>query len=521
MKITILSTSDTHGFVAATDFTQAGDFDAPLGLARAATVIKRERAKAEANGDVVLAIENGDFIQGSPLAAFVAQKRPEFADVWDQLFHEIGYDARVLGNHEFNFGDDYLTRVLDSADVLNANLLNDDGESFFGAPYRIIERQGLKIGVLGLTTEYIPHWEHPENYVKVAEFANPRVMAERYLPELRAQSDVVVIAYHAGFERDLDNGQPTETPRGENRGYELIEQVGGFDALVTGHQHRQLAGVLHDVALTQPGHKGSHVGKITLTIENGEVVDRYAELIPTAPFPADEAVLTLIQQAQALVDTDLDQVIGHLTADASFVDANAARRGNHAYIQLINQIQAETMGVDVAGTSLFNNFLTGFKQEVTKRDVAVNYPYVETLSVLRLTGADLRAALEQTSDYFVLNDAGDVVPNPSYVEPKPQHYNYDLWSGIDYTIDVAQPVGSRITSLQYHGHDLADDEEIDVAMTSFRAVGGGDYHMFTADKILRTDEREVVDVIADYLAAHDVVDVRDAGNIRVINSQRV
>jgi 2',3'-cyclic-nucleotide 2'-phosphodiesterase/3'-nucleotidase len=519
MQVTILSTSDTHGFVAATDFMQSGDFTAPIGLARAATVIKREREKAQP-GDVVLAIENGDFIQGSPLAAYVAQQVPELARLWDDLFHDIGYDVRVLGNHEFNFGDDYLTTVFDSEDVVNANLLAADEQPFFGEPYRIFERQGLKIGVLGLTTEYIPHWEDPENYARVAHFANPREMAEKYLPELREQADIVLVAYHAGLEKDLHTGEPTEKLRGENRGYEILYEVGGFDALITGHQHRQLAGVLADIALTQPGHKGSHVGKITLTIENGQVVNRYAELIPTDQFAPDEAVMARLADIQAMVDADLDQPVTTLSTDLRFSNPDHARRDNHPFLQLINHIQADVMGVDVSNTSLFNNTMTGYGQQVTKRDIAVNYPYVETLSVLRLTGADIRAALEQNAAYFTLAEDGEVIPNPRYVEPKPQHYNYDVWSGIDYTLDIAQPVGQRVVQLQYHGHDLAGHETLDVAMATFRALGGGDYRMFGLEKVIRTDPREIVDILVDYLATHADVPVHDRGNATITNSQQ-
>src|SRR5699024_298785 len=185
-----------------------------------------------------------------------------------QALDELAIDAATIGNHEFNYGMPYLLSAIQSAKhpVLAANVLNEAGEPAFGNGYTILEREGVKIAVLGLVTQYIPHWEHPENY-RGLTFQSAVECAKEYVPKLRNEADVVIVSYHGGFERDLETGEPTEILKGENEGYQILEEVPGIDVLLTGHQHRQIAEVWNGIPVVQPGHKGEKIGKVTLTIE--------------------------------------------------------------------------------------------------------------------------------------------------------------------------------------------------------------------------------------------------------------
>ncbi|KAI3473405.1 hypothetical protein Pfo_031491 [Paulownia fortunei] len=296
----------------------------------------------EADDEIVIAIENGDFIQGSPLTNFIAQKAQRFIPVYQEIYDSVGFDARVLGNHEFNFGVDYLKAT----------------------------------------------------------------------------------------ESDKD-------------GYELMRDVPGIDALITGHQHRRLAGKVNGVPFTQPGYRGSDVGCIHLDLQN-QISD--ASLIQTATSVPQQEVMSAVDTAQQATEQYLDKPLGHLTQSAKFADPFAARRDNHPYIQLINRIASERLGVDIVANAIFNDAYMGLDTQVTRREVAINYPYAETLAILKITGSDFKLALEKYASYFsVLNDK--IIISPNYQYPKPQHYNYDIWYGIVYAFDISQPIGSRLVDL--------------------------------------------------------------------------
>lgn len=517
MQLTLLSTSDTHGFILPTTYTTR-DQAQPFGLTRAHTAIDELRAAATGP---VLTIENGDWLQGSPFAYYTAKisHRP---DQLTAAYNTVGYDAGVLGNHEFNYGADYLSQAVTTLDypILCANILRD-GKPAFGQPYQIFTRTGVRIAVLGLTTSYIPHWEGPANIAGL-EFKSAVDVAQEYVPLLHQQADIVVIAYHGGFERDLTTGAPTEPLTGENVGYELT-QVSGVDALITGHQHRELCGIVNGVPVTQPGYRGADVGVITLTLQHDNAgwhaANSQARLENTGRKAVHTASKNAVAATNALVEDWLDSPIGHVTGDMQIHDPAAARISEVPYIEFINKVQMAATGTDIAGTALFNNDGKGFNPTITMRDIVTNYVYPNTLSVLSLTGADLKAALEKTAEYFSLDAAGKLMVTPIFARPKPQHYNYDMYQGIDYTIDVSRPVGTRITRLLYHGQPVQPDDRLEVTVNQYRASGGGNYAMFGADKVIRENQNDMTALIADYLRAHpDLVATAD-GNFTVTNGQ--
>ncbi|WP_461218375.1 bifunctional metallophosphatase/5'-nucleotidase [Lapidilactobacillus salsurivasis] len=513
MKLTILSTSDTHGYLLPTDYTSRNS-QKPYGLTRAATVIKEQVAAAGA--EPVLVIENGDFLQGSPLAYYVAKVSHDLRPL-SQAYNQIPYQIGIVGNHEFNYGADYLRTAIQqsSRHFLCANILDANGQPAFGQPYELVRFGALTVAVLGLTTQYIPHWEAPEK-IQGLQFRSAVATAEAYVPKLRALADVVVVAYHGGFERDLTTNVPTEALTGENEGSALA-LVPGIDALVTGHQHRELAARLGTVPITQPGSKGEFVGKITLTVnEARQVTARQAELLPTETAqPAPELVRTLTPTNQAVEDW-LDQPLGTTTGDLTITDPMAVRLRPHPYIQFVQDVQRAATGAKISGTALFNNDGRGFDQVITFRSVLTNYIYPNTLAVEKITGADLRAALEQSAEYFSLDPQGQIVVSDRFKQPKPQHYNYDMYAGVDYVINVARPVGHRITSLTYQGAPVRDDQALTVVINQYRAVGGGNYAMFTADKIVQENPADMTELIADYLRQHPQVSAKTEDNFRVI-----
>lgn len=513
MQLTILSTSDTHGFIAPTNYVRR-DQDLPFSLSKAKTVL--DQLRAQASGPV-LTIENGDFLQGSPLAYYAASIKQD-PQLETAAYDQVGYDLGIVGNHEFNYGREYLSQAISTLNypVLCANIL-DHGQPAFGKPYQVFEKSGVKVAVLGLTTSYIPHWEG-QRHIHDLKFESPVAVAEQWLPRLHALADVVVIAYHGGFERDLETGEPTEALTSENVGYEL-SQLPGVDALVTGHQHRELAGLVNGVPTTQPGYRGADVGVITLnltqTSTGWQVESGAAELSSTGAAKADAGVLQAVAATHAATEDWLDSPLGKVQGDMTIADPQAARLVESPYIEFINQVQMAATGTDIAGTALFNNEGTGFGAVITMRDVVTNYIYPNTLAVLRLSGADLKAALEQCAEFFTLTD-GRLTVTERFAKPKPQYYNYDMYQGIDYVLDIRQPVGQRVTTLVYHGQPVQADQFYEVTTNSYRAAGGGNFAMFDPSKIVRENQKDMTELIADYLQAHPVIQASADHNFTVL-----
>ena len=522
MKLTILETSDMHGFVMPTNFT-ARDMNLPFSMAKAKTKMNQlaAAAQAESADNLVIKIENGDILQGSALAYYMAKQSSRGVADLTAVTQTFGYNVGLLGNHEFNYGLDYLKSYVSQAayPILCANVLDEAGQPALGQAYQIIEQNGVKVAILGLLTQFIPHWEQP-NFIKGLTFKSIVETAKEYLPKLRELADVTIVAYHGGFERDLATGQPSEALTGENEGYQLVKECGDLiDAFVTGHQHRQIAQDLLGVPVIQPGYRGECVGQITLELdENKQVVSAQAQLHNTGDCAIDPEIAQLIAPISNEAEDWLDTPMGKVEGDMTITDPMAARLAEHPYIEFVNRVQMEASGAQISGTALFNNEALGFGEIITMRDILTNYIYPNTLAVLRVTGADLKAALEHTAEHLELDENGQVIFSPRFVEPKPQYYNYDMYQGVDYTIDLRQPVGQRVTELSVSadGHAVTADESLEIVVNQYRGVGGGNYDMFSADKIVSEITVDMTELIAEYLRKHPVITAEVDCNFKVV-----
>lgn len=200
MKIVIYQTSDLHGYVYPTNYVD----EKSLGILKIGSYILKD----EKNYDGSLKIDCGDLVQGSALAHYLSKQKMKNNPIIECL-ETIGYDAYVLGNHEFNYGLEYLSSAYEkvSNKLLNANI---KGLPFGSKPYTIFDFNGFKIGCIGLTTGFIPNWEHEKN-IPDLEFLDPVDMYGKYEKELKEKSDMIIVCYHGGFEKSLDDDMtPTD-----------------------------------------------------------------------------------------------------------------------------------------------------------------------------------------------------------------------------------------------------------------------------------------------------------------------
>lgn len=485
---------------------------ADIGLAKYATVVAEARKKREH----LLVIDNGDLIQGTPLMTHYVKEHTDKVNPMIGIMNQIGTDVGVIGNHEFNFGAKVLNDAIEEANYpwLSANILDETTRKpKFGPPYVIKElSNGVKVAIVGVTTHYIPNWESP-NHIQGIQFADAFQTLQKWVPHIREteQPDILIAAYHGGFECDLETGEPTETLTGENQGYQMCQEIAGIDVLLTGHQHRKLTGMVNDILIIQPGNNGQMYGEIQIDMEhnNGKwsIEDKRAELHALENVASDPSVIHYMADLEASTQTWLDQPIGSIDGDMSITDPLQARIVKHPFIQFIQEVQMDASGADISVTSLLSNHTTGFSSTVTMREVVSNYMFPNTLVVLELTGAAIKAALEKSANYFILDDNGEIAVNPTYIAPKPQHYNYDMWEGIDYTINVANEQGSRVERVSYHGKPLETDGTYRVVLNNYRASGGGDFDMFREKPVIKDIQRDTVELIGAYFEEHPVVKI--------------
>lgn len=522
-EVVLLETSDLHGFILPASY--ATRREVPHGLARVASIVKSIR---QTHSHTIL-IDNGDSLQGTPLTYYHAKVNSQPPNPVISCLNELRYDAAVLGNHEFNYGLPYLRNAVNASGFpwLSANIVDTStGLPVFGKPYLVRELDnGVRIGILGLTTSYIPVWEQPE-HIAGLRFDDPVEAAQKWIPVMKAEdhADVIVVSYHGGFERDPETGLPTEPLTGENVGYALCEQVKGIDVLLTGHQHRAIEKCsINGVCVVQPGNEGRYLGKVTLQMEKNpegwSVTGSRSELISAAEYKPDQAIGQLISEIEASTQTWLDQPFGFMDGDMTVRSHADARLTEHPLIEFIHRVQIDASGADISAAALFDNLSPGFGEVITMREIVSNYIYPNTLKVLRVSGSDIKAALEKSAEYFELDAQGRIVVSPSYLLPKPQHFNYDMWEGIDYRLDISRPAGQRVTRLTRNGQPLGEGAEYDVVMNNYRAAGGGNFTMFQDKPVIKDIPTDMVELIADYIRGRGRISAEVNHNWRVVGKK--
>ena len=255
MKLVIYQTSDLHGYVYPTNYVT----EQPLGILKIGSYMKKD----ELNYDASLKIDCGDLVQGSALTHYLYKHDIERNPIIEGL-ENIKYDAYVLGNHEFNYGLDYLNKsyspVCDK--IINGNI---EGLDFDTKPYKIFEFDGFKVGCIGFTTSFIPNWERPCN-IEGLSFNDP---VETYAKD---KCDFIIVCYHGGFEKSLeDNTTPTEALTKENQGSELLEKFNSIDMVLSGHQHRSFITKIDNRICSQPLNNGQNFTKIVIDTETKEI----------------------------------------------------------------------------------------------------------------------------------------------------------------------------------------------------------------------------------------------------------
>ena len=501
--VTVLSTTDLHGHIYPIDYgTNQPSAD---GLARVATLIRAARKDVP---NLIL-IDCGDTIQGTPLAYYHNRIRNEPVDPMMLAMNALGFASLTLGNHEYNFGLAVLEKARREAMFpwISGNIYRTGTTDPFYTPYVIKEVQGVRVGILGITTPGIPNWENEAHYAGLT-FAQPVAAARRWVEVLRTRErvDVVVLALHMGLEENLATGQPSpgQVPD-ENAALAIARTVPGIDLIFMGHTHRPVAGLMVGGALlTQAGRWGDHLARADVYLERPDAQARWTvtakssvNLPVTLATTPDPEVLALTKTYHEETQAWLSQPLGRSTR---LLSSREARQKDTAIIDLIQRVQLDAGRADVSFAAAFTLNATLPEGAVTVREIAGLYVYENTLVVVELTGAQIKAALEHSARYYLTHVAGK---SPAeLVDPTIPGYNFDIAEGVDYTLDLTRPQGDRITGLQFQGAPLAPDRVLRVAINNYRLNGGGGYTMFRGAKVLLRSNVEIRDLIIDWVRRH-------------------
>lgn len=510
MKLVFLHSSDTHGYLLPTDYQSKGKYDAPFGLCRVASAIKSEKDKWGA--DHVVVTDAGDCLQGSPLAAYThGSKNLNNLARFTAAYNAVGYDVRCLGNHDFNFGQDYMAYYVDNnkAPFVNCNILDEETNvPAIGRDYVILERSGVKIGVLGITTQYIPHWEAADR-IKGLKFLSAYDQIKHFAKILRPQVDVLAVIYHGGFESDIETGKATEPHNGENEGYRILTEIPEVDVMLTGHQHRRLNVITKDgKPCVQPGYRGEAIAEVVLDLEKTEngykVKSTDSKLIDTKDYEPDPEVVKIVEPLDQATQAWLDSPIAHLDEEARIEDANKGRIEGAPFINLLQQMQLYFTHADVSATAVMNDNAKGFGQTVTMRDILLNYPYANQLVRVKLTGKELRNIVEHTATFLEKDENGNIHFIDRYLKPKPELYHFDVFYPLEYAADLSKPLGHRLTKLELGGKPIDDNKVYHLAVNNYRANGGGFYPEYSMDKIEFSLDKDYVQMFSEYLTEADI-----------------
>lgn len=517
LTVTIIQTTDIHGAIFPYDFITGKPLD--TSMAQVATVVKEQRAR----GEVVL-LDNGDSLQGQPTVYYYNFEKTDAPHIWAETLNYLGYDAVTVGNHDIEAGHpvyDKLVKELKMPFICANVVREDNGEPYF-QPYAIVNRQGVKIAILGLTEPGITH-QLPKAFWEGMDVLDMVDTAKKWVPIImeKEKPDLLIGLFHAGVDWTY-GGATKDTPKNESGSQLVIERVSGFDLVLVGHDHQGWEGKGWDaetktksVDVKDPSGKvvpiyGGLAGAQSIPVVQIQLLwDKEAKswrkdisglLKPLKGVAADPEFLAKFEPAKAELLAWVERPIGKMEGK---MHSDDALFGDSAFVDLIHRIQLEltndpTMGLKPAQISFAapldqNAYLpTTADGTIKVRDMFTLYKYENFLYTMQLTGEQIKKFMEFNYQNqfnqmkgaddnllsFVKDKDGKLVFNARYnsYDTSVRPYNYDSVAGIKYVVDVSKPAGSRVTILS-----MADGSAFDMAKTytvainSYRAAGGGNH----------------------------------------------
>lgn len=490
VDLIVAATADVHGYVAGWNYL-TGRPDTVRGLARIATILDSIR---NSSGTLPILVDAGDMLQGTALTYAAARidttiKHPVIA-----AMNAMQYDAAAIGNHEFDYGIGTLDRAEHDAEFpfLSANIYGPNGRRRFQA-WAIEIRRGIKVAIVGATT--------PGAAVFDRDQVAGRLQVRDIIPDLRAAvqearntgASAVLVVVHSGLNEPSTYDTSGTPALSENVAARIAHEVPGIDLIVYGHTHKEMADtVINGVLLMQPRNWATSLAVADLRFErrNGRwgVVYKRSRIIQAVHHRENSQVLAVAEEGHRVAVRYANTKIGSTPVAWR---ADSSRITDTPLIDFVLDVERRASGAQLASTAVFSLNASLEPGPITVASMATLYPYDNTLRAVRISGAQLRAYLEQSARFFRAG-AGGIVPDPAI-----PGYDYDVVGGVDYEIDVARPIGDRVVRLEYQGRPVAAADTFTMALSNFRESGGGGFSMLHGAPVVYDQHKDIRDLLID------------------------
>ena len=492
VKLKLIETSDVHGSLFPWDFIN--DKPASASLAQVYTYVEEQRADKSQS---VILLDNGDILQGQPLVYYYNFEDTKTEHICASVMNYMKYDAATVGNHDIEPGHPVYDKISKEFKFpwMAANAVDTKTGKPYFKPYTILNRNGVKIAILGLITPGIPMWL-PEKIWSGIDFQDMVVSAKKWVEIIRKKEhpDVLIGLLHAGVDANYE-GQSAEILRNENASQMVAEQVPGFDVVFVGHDHHGWNYKVKDVDGTEVLILGTLNASRTAT-EATIILNKNTEtgkwkkeitgnVIQIENYQPDKAFMTEFEPVIKNIKAYVAKPIGEFTETIS---THESVFGDSPFIDLIQQIQLELTHADVSFAALLSFNAEIKKGEVYVRDMFNLYKYENLLYTMQLSGQEIKDYLEysygqwfnqmKNADDNLLNfqrdDKGNMILSRGVPQLAASYFNFSSAAGINYTVDVSKPAGERtsITSMS-DGKPFNLKKTYTVAINSYQANGGG------------------------------------------------
>ena len=507
VTLKFIETTDVHGMFFPTNYTTGKAVGGSM--ARVSSYVKSQRATY---GNNLILLDNGDILQGQPTNYYWNFIDTQDENIAASVVNYMGYDAQAFGNHDIETGHncyDKWNREV-KCPILAANMINAETGNPYTNPYKIIEREGVKIAILGMTTPAVPNWLS-ESLWSGIRFEEMVSCTRKWVKTIKEKEnpDLIIGLFHSGLKGGITNDEYDE-----NATLAVALRVHGLDAIFYGHDHLSNFGFIRQyeektddypfyfitkdggpssavslsktdsVLIVNPGSNAYNVGEatITLTMQNNKVVSKKitGQLVSMKSMPIDEEYMNYFADDIRRLQEYTTKKIGTFESSMNMGDAFF---GSSAFIDFIHNIQMKTTGADISFTGPLAINTTINAGTVTTADMFNLYKFENTLYVIQMTGAEIKNYLEMSygqwtnqmkssDDHILLFDDKNNERNNGF---KNFYGNFDSACGIDYTVDVTKPEGQKVNILKMsNGQPFDTTKMYKVAINSYRGNGGGE-----------------------------------------------
>ena len=484
LRIKVLATSDIHGCFFPYNFIERKEMKGSL--ARASHYVKEQRKEF---GQNIILLDNGDILQGQPTCYYCNYVNPKMPNAAATAINYMKYDAQAMGNHDIETGhavyDKWISEV--KCPMLGANVVDKVTGKPYLKPYIVLERENVKIAVLGLLTPAIPNWLH-ESLWSGLHFEEMVECSKRWVKHIKEvdNPDVIVGLFHSGW-----NGGISTLHYNEDATESVANNVDGFDIIFFGHDHNKREAIIKspsgkDVLCLDPSCNAMYIADATIdiTLEDGKVKNKQIEglIADISDTPIDQDFVHCMKAVEDSVRQYTGRKIGTFTKTISTSDCFF---GSSPFNDFIHEIQLNVTGAEIS----FNAPLT-FESRINEGDVFMSdmfklYRYENQMYVMKMRGKEVRKHLEMSYDQWV-NTMTSPDDHIMLLSEKTQYdrqkcgfknltFNFDSAAGIDYVVDVTKPNGQKVKILQMsNGEPFVEDKWYRVVMNSYRGNGGGE-----------------------------------------------